>query len=268
MDCKGVSRMKRPHVYIPLTIILFLSVLPTAHGQPLVVAVHSQHSNCVDRSVQDAEVLAHKQLDVNQDGVQDDVVIYGQGDLYILVAINQSSLGCKIVLNDYLTSSAGEKARVTVQRVELVNLTGDKLPELHVGVDSSSPTFRASKAFHAIYKLQGESMERVFVTSQCLRMSSFDFRPASDGIKLIYVDEDRRCVAPSYSRDYEIYRWNAEASQFEQIESGQVAKETPDTFWQSALSVLLEIAAVFIAGILFVGLVIVFVLKRNSPKQT
>jgi hypothetical protein len=111
-------------------------------------------------------------------------------------------------------------------------------------------------------------MVRMFVTSQCLDMSSFEFRAAPDGIKLIYLDEDRRCAPPSYSRDYEIYRWNAEVSQFEQIESGQVATETPDTFWQSALSILLEIAAMFIAGILFVGLVILFVSKRHTPKQT
>ena len=264
-----MKQINKSLMYILVTITLLPMLIPIEQRQQS--WAQRTQSDCVKQIVQNAEIVAQKQLDVNQDGMQDDVIIYGSDDLYILVAINQSALGCEVILNDWLTSrllNSGERKIVNVQQVELLDLTGDDQPELHIGLDLSTFTFRASEALHAIYKLQGESAERVFITSQCLQMSSFEFRTASDGAKLIYLDEDRRCVPPSYSREYEIYRWNAKASQFERVESGKVAKETADTFWQSALSVLLEIAVVLIAGILFAGLVILFVLKRSVRQRT
>jgi hypothetical protein len=234
-------------------------------------AAQSSQPNCVEQVVQNAEILVHKQLDVNQDGIPDDVVIYGDGDLYLLVVTNGSSLGCKVMLTDWLTSrqliGPDEMKAVKVQQVELVDLTGDNQPELHVWLDLSTFAFRESEALHAIYKLQGESLERVFVISQCLQVSSFEFRTSPDGTRLIYLDEDYHCDPPSSSRDYAIYRWDANTSQFRRIESGEVAKVTVDTFWQSVLIVLMEFAAILIVGILFVALV-AFLLRKSGSKQT
>ncbi|HTP10915.1 MAG TPA: hypothetical protein VMP08_21825 [Anaerolineae bacterium] len=261
--------MHTPFVRLLLTVTL-LSVLMSAE-QAQWFSAQSPQSDCVEQVVQNAETLVHKQLDVNQDGIPDDVVIYGNGDLYLLVVANGSSLGCKVMLNDWLTSrqliNPDEKKVVKVQQVELVDLTGDDQPELHIWLDLSTFAFRESEAFHAIYKLQGRSLERVFVTSQCLQVSSFEFRTAPDGAQVIYWDEDYHCDPPSSSRDYAIYRWDANTSQFKRIESGKVAKETADTFWQAVLIVLMELAAILIVGILFVALV-AFLLRKGGPKQT
>ncbi len=260
--------MRTPFVCLLLTMILLSALMPAEQWRWFIA--QSSQSDCVERVVQNAETLAHKQLDVNQDGILDDVVIYGDGDLYLLMVANGSSLGCKVMLNDRLTSrqliNPDEQKVVKVQQVELVDLTGDNQPELHIWLDLSAFAFRESEAFHAIYKLQGGSLERVFVTSQCLQVSSFEFRTAPDDAQLIYWDEDYHCDPPSSSRDYAIYRWDANTSQFKRIESGKVAKETPDTFWQSVLAVLIEVVAVPAAGILLVGLVVLFVLRKNARK--
>jgi len=259
--------MKHFHRYTLVTIVSLLSVMPAAYGQLPVAAIHGQQSNCIDQIVQDAEVLAHKQLDVNHDGIQDDVVVYGQDELYVLVAINQPALNCKVILNDALTSRqvyAGTRRPVTVKQIELVDLTGDNQPELHIGLEGTY-FFRESGAFHAVYKLQGEDMKRIFVSDQCLPMSTFEFRTAPDGAELIYVDEDLRCVPPSSRRDYAIYRWNAENSQFEQIESGQVAKTSPDPLWDALISIYIMPVAV-VAGVVMLGLVAWLVSKRKSAK--
>jgi hypothetical protein len=254
--------MKRFPVY---TLLIIMFLLPVIYGQ--LGSVRHQQSNCVNQIVHDAEILAHKQLDVNRDGVQDDVIIYGAGDLYVLVVANRLSAGCKVILNDWLTSRhlIDETKVVKVQQIELVDLTGDIQPELHVGLDLSAFAFRASEAVHAIYKLQNESMERVFVLSQCLQMSSFEFRTASDGTILIYLDEDRHCAGGSSSRNYAIYRWNAETSQFESLESGKIAKETPDPFWNALLEVCVLPPIAMIFALAIVGGLIVW--QRSKKKH-
>ena len=188
-----------------LTVILLIILSPM---MMLPAITHGQQSNCIDQIVQGAEVLAHKKLDVNQDGNSDDVVIYGQDELYVLVVVNQPTLNCEIILNDSLTSRQfynGERRPVTVTRIELVDLTGDGRPELHIGLEGTY-FFRQSGAFHAIYRLQDQTMERIFVSDQCLPMSSFEIRATSDGSRVIYRDTDIVCDPPSFHRDYTIYR--------------------------------------------------------------
>ena len=261
--------MLMPFIRLLLTMALLCVLMPAEQGRWF--AAQSSQLDCVEQVVQNTEILVHKQLDVNQDGIPDDVVIYGDGDLYLLVIAKKSSPGCKVMLNDWLTSrqlvDPDEKKVVKVQQVELVDLTGDNQPELHIWLDLSTFAFRESEAFHAIYKLHGGSLERVFVSSQCLQMSSFEFRTAPDGAQLIYRDEDYHCDPPSSNRDYAIYRWDANTSQFKSIESGKVAKETADTFWPAVLIGLMKYSAMLIVGILLVTLV-AFLLRKGGPKQT
>jgi hypothetical protein len=196
--------MRQSHTHVRLTGLL-LMILSSMMMPPTIR--HGQQSNCIAPMVQDAEVLAHKQLDLNQDGSLDDVVIYGNDELRVLVVANQPTLNCKVILNDRLTSRQiynGERRPVTVTQIELVDLTGDGQPELHVGLEGTY-FFRQSGAFHSIYMLRGDAMERIFVSDSCLPMSSFEIRTTVNDVKTIYLDEDRRCDPPSSRRDYDLY---------------------------------------------------------------
>jgi hypothetical protein len=234
------------------------------------IITHGQQSNCIDPRVQGAEVLAHKQLDVNQDGSLDDVVIYGNDERRVLVVANQPTLNCKVILNDGLTSRQiynGERRPVTVTQIELVDLTGDGQPELHVGLEGTY-FFRQSGAFHSIYMLRGDAMERIFVSDSCLPMSSFEIRVTSDGAKTIYLDEDRVCDPPSSRRDYDLYQWNTETARFKLIENGQVDKWTPDPFWDAVLSVFIIPVVIVIASVVMLGVAIVWYERKKNTKSS
>jgi len=255
--------MKKRLTDILLAIVL-LSVLFSIEQSQLAHA-NAQQPNCVDQTIRDVEILTHKRLDINQDGIEDDIIIYLRDDeLYILVAISEPTSGCKIVLNDYLVHSGGRT--VMVQRVELVDLTGDDQPDLHIWLDLSIPTFRGSYAFHTLYMLRDGTLKQIFVLSQCLQTSSFEFRTAPDGAKLIYLDEDRLCAPPSFRRDYEILRWDAKISQFESIESGQIAKTSPDPLLDSLISIYIIPIVTIVAGAIVIGVVAWRASKRKSAK--
>ena len=189
--------MRQSHAHMRLSVLLLMTISPV---MMLPAIAQRQQLDCIDQVVQDAEVLARRQLDFNQDGNPDDIVIYGHNELYVLVMVNQPTSNCELVLNDYLTSRQifmGERRPVTVTDIELVDLTGDNQPELHIGLEGTY-FFRQSGLFHAIYKLQDRTMERIFVSDQCLPMSSFEIRTTSDGARIIYRDTDIVCDQPSY----------------------------------------------------------------------
>jgi hypothetical protein len=94
--------MWQKSLYMQLVVALLMNLSSTVAMPP--TTARGQHLNCIDRTVQDAEVLARKLLDINQDGNPDDVVIYGHDELYVLVVANKPTLDCEIILGDYLTS--------------------------------------------------------------------------------------------------------------------------------------------------------------------
>ena len=140
--------MKESLVCTLLTFVLLTTLLPVRQKRS--TFIYDGQSNCVHQTVQGADILADKQLDVNRDGIQDEVVIYGNDDLYALVVVNQSTSSCEIILNSRLTSRqtlSGRKT-VAVQGIELVDLTGDDQPELHIWLDLNTSDFRGRQAFH------------------------------------------------------------------------------------------------------------------------
>ena len=181
--------------------------------------------NCFDQLVKDAKTLIHEQLDVNQDGVQDDVMIYGNDDLYLLVTIDHSSQGCTIILNEYLTVlqlDSGGRVPL-IQNIALVELTGDDNPELYISLRIEGDTPRLSRAFDIVYMRREGGLRRILLLDQCLAFSSFEFRSAANGARVIYRDSDTKCVTPfSDQRYYEILKWNED--RFEVVGSGTVTK--------------------------------------------
>lgn len=256
--------MQQSHTHMRLTVVLLMILSPMMMLPAIAVG---QQLNCIDLAVQDAEVLAHKRFDVNQDGTPDDVVIYGHDELYVLVVANQPASNCKVILNDRLTSRQifrGERWPVTVTQVELTDLTGDNRPELHIGLEGTY-FFRQSGAFHAIYMLQDQAMERIFVSDQCLPMSSFEIRVAPDGTKVIYRDEDRRCDPPSIRRDYGLYQWDTEAARFKLIESGEIDKWAPNTFMDLVYGACIASPLVVVTTLL-IGAIVWMRRKRQLAK--
>lgn len=246
--------------------VILLMTIASVMMQP--ASAHRQQLDCIDQVVQDVEVLAHKQLDVTQDGNPDDVIIYGHDELYVLVVVNQPTSNCEVILNDRLTSRQiynGERRPVTVTDIELVDLTGDNQPELHIGLEGTY-FFRQSGLFHAIYKLQDRAMERIFVSDQCLPMSSFEIRTTSDGARIIYRDTDIVCDPPSYHRDYTIYRWDTKTMRFELVESGKIDKTSPDPFWDAFLSVVIVPVVIVIAGVLILAMSIIWHERKKGTK--
>ncbi len=258
--------MRQSRTHMRLTVVL-LVILSSMMLPPSVTL--GQQLNCIDRTVQDAEVLARKQLDVNQDGSLDDVVIYGNDELRVLVVINHPPLNCETILNDRLTSRKiynGERRPVTVTQLELVHLTSNDQPELHIGLEGTY-FFRQSGAFHAIYMLQDHSMERIFVSDQCLPTSSFEIRVTLEGTRTIYRDEDPVCELPSSRRNYELYQWNTATARFKLIESGQVEKWSSDPFWGDVLSVLFFPVAIVIASVVILAMSIVWYENRKGTNS-
>ncbi len=137
------------------------------------------HSECVEQVIESGKVVGSKVLDVNQDGNSDDVVVYEKdGDLYTLLALNSVSPRCEVVLDQYLTSIAltADRQIAKVRAIELVELTGDDKPELHIWLNESGGGPRVSFAMHAIYTSANGSWQEATRFGLCLAFNSFQFR--------------------------------------------------------------------------------------------
>lgn len=234
--------MRRPLVYLFLAAFGVASLLA---GWPnLSLALPSMQLDCIEQIIGNAEIVASQGIDVDQDGNLDQVVLYinentdHSGDpIYILVVLNQSLARCEVVLNEYLIRSSLSTGRqsIDVREIEMVELTGDGKPELHIWLEKKDKNVRPENiAFHAIYTSADGNWKHVLGNAgitQCLFFSSFEFRESSSGdAKDIYLDQDRLCNPPwSSHRNYSILRWDG--LKFTQVEEGTIDISTTDPPW-------------------------------------
>jgi len=219
-----------------LLAVLWITGLPTSCLDSF--ALPDMQSSCVEQAVGNAEIVAIRTADLDQDGNLDAIVIYVDdiedgGLVHVLVALNQSSSQCKIVIDDHPLFLLGGQG-VNVREMEMVELTGDDSPELHIWLETSGGGSRQNVAYHAIYTLVSGNWQHALGDigiTQCLVFSSFEFRDAPSGhAKDVYLDEDRLCNPPwSSHRNYSILRWNG--SKFVSIESGTIDISTTDPPW-------------------------------------
>jgi hypothetical protein len=238
--------MKTMRRLVLCALLITLSLITSHTGSvKSLFALPSAQSDCIGQAVGDDELIASQALDLNQDSVLDRVVLYiksdanrGEDPIYILLALTQSSGACEVILDEYLMWSALTTGRqeINVRAIEMIELTGDNRPELHVWLEKSGGGGgpRDSVAFHVVYSaVDGEwkhVLGNVGVT-QCLAFSSFEFRDAPTGnAKDIYFDQDVQCEPPwSSSRTYTIMRWDG--SRFTPAESGTIDVQATDPPW-------------------------------------
>jgi hypothetical protein len=246
--------MKRPLVYLFLAT---LGVVTLLAGWPnLSLALPSRQSDCIEQVIGSAEIVTSRAVDIDQDGNLDQVVLYVNDDtarrddpIYILVILSQPLLHCEVVLNEYLVWSALTAGRqsINVREIEIVELTGDDKPELHIWLEKSGGGPRESVAYHSIFTMIDGIWQHALGDggiTQCLAFSSFEFRDTPSGdAQDIYLDEDRLCDPPwSSHRTYSILRWNG--SKFKQIEGGTIDISTTDPPWLNLCCITSLIASV------------------------
>ncbi len=205
------------------------------------------------------EVLLNRSMDVDQDGKLDNVIVYGGDDIYVLIVSNAASVECKVVLNERITSRRliTEDQKITIRELELVEMTGDNQPELHLWLEKRGGGPREEVSLHEIYTLQNGQWHEAAGFAQCLAFSSFEIRNAKDmAAKEIYVDEDRHCEPPfSTGRTYSILKWNGTRFLPDEYEHGSV----PAPFSQTVYGVCAPYAlgAILILMITFITFSIV-----------
>jgi hypothetical protein len=224
MDMKTVTSLR-------ILILFAACVLAGSQVSCKSTSLASAQSKCAKQIIGNGKVLGSQALDIDQDSNLDEVVVYDKdGDIYALVALDSSSAHCKVVLDKYFTSTKLTTGRQTaiVRAIELVELTGDDKPEVHVWLDQSGGGPRVSFATHAIYTSANGSWQEAARFGLCLAFNSFKFREVPGRIaKDIYVDEDVHCEPPwSSQRTYTIMRWNG--SRIMPIESGTFDSLTTD----------------------------------------
>lgn len=217
------NKVKRQYMWLWLTPLLVAAFY--LDWQSTLVASQSSYSQCIEQAIENGEIVTSKSLDVDQNGEIDEIVLYRNDRLYILIALSSSSVNCHIILNEHLTDLALALGQQTVEvhDIKLIELTGDDQPELYIWVDKEGGGRFVSATVHTIYTSSSGNWQQALHIEQCLAFSSFKFQDtAIKNIKDIYRDTDIVCDPPfSTSRSYDIFRWNG--ANFDSIENGTVA---------------------------------------------
>lgn len=234
--------------------------------QSVTFASPALQSECVKQIIGNAEIVANQAIDVDQDGKQDQVVLYGKDYVDILVALNRSQEHCEVVLNerftDLILTSPVAWRTAKVRKIEMIELTGDDKPELHISLEKSgggaAPHYEY--ALHTIYTFKDGRWQEALNVGLCLAFNSFEFRDGPDeGVKDIYLDEDRDCDPPwSSQRTYTIMRWDG--SRFMPSESGTIEISTTSPSWMNMFCIISFVSIVVISGIT----VIFFIRMRQN----
>lgn len=202
-----------------IAIVLFIWGLMPVHDTPPVQA-------CTSPII--FPIISDTELDVDQDGVMDRVILYEkQKDVWMAI---EDGTSCTIVTEHQLTNfidgiDYGDDFEIEeIHPVQLVELTGDDHPELYVGLLlRGGGRHTANK--HFIYTMGNNGWEELAHPFMCAR-SNFEFRQGDDPTRMdVYVDEDIPCdeIASSV-RPYYMLRWNGEW--FAYIEEGKVTVDT------------------------------------------
>lgn len=220
-------------------------------------------SECIKQVVGDSEIIIDQPIDVDQNGEIDQVILYGKDDVYVAVILNQPSESCEVILNEYLTAlklvNPTTWRTVQVQQIEMIELTGDNQPELHIWLEKTGAPSRYEHAIHAIYTFGNGHLQKALSTEQCLAFSSFEFRNGNEQAKDIYLDTDGDCQPPwSYQRTYNIMGWDG--AKFTPKESGTIDVFTASPSWFNVFCVAILVIPV-------VGLVLVILRVITNKKS-
>ena len=169
--------MKRNLVNLLLINLIFVNLL--GDWQPATLPSPFLQSRCIKEAVGDAEIIYRQTLDVNGDGRKDQVVLYGKDDVYVAVALDQPLELCELVLDKRLTALKLDKPtiwrNIMVRKIEVIELTGDNIPELHVWLDKTGAPSRYEHVVHSVYSFTSEVYRKFWLPSSVWRSIILSF---------------------------------------------------------------------------------------------
>lgn len=216
---------------------------------------------CILQIVGELDVMADREIDVNQDGRLDRIVLFIDEEpsyepIFIIVALDKSPFECDVVLKEKLTASTLIEGRqeITVKNIEMVELTGDETPEIHINLDRVGGGPRASFSYHAIFTLLENQWMHVLGDTGielCQSFNTFEFHEVRNkNIQEIYIDEDRHCEPPwSGNRTFNIMGWDG--TKFTTIEYGTINKFSTNPPWINYFCFTIIIVPIVVLFIFF-----------------
>jgi hypothetical protein len=187
---------------------------------------------CVEPIVRNSESFGSSRLDLDADGDSDVVVVYGDSDVNLVIALDPETDDCQVVFDGYITFrnlSTGPQS-VTMRNIELVELDGDIPPEVHIALAKTGGGPREEVALHVLLRSGDGAWQETLKVTQCLAFSTFEIRLDQGGDSVINFDEDRLCQPPwSSERAYSRLKWDG--SGFVVIETGEVRRWSTSLPW-------------------------------------
>lgn len=219
-------------------------------------------AQCLEVNPVIGRVYNARMFDVNNDGISEEVVIYtSDGDVFLEVFENPDTLPCTTIFDVKLDTLKLIDRRMTLSviEVELIDVTGDDIPELHIGFEKQGGGRYASGTVHHLYETK--NWERIFISNTCLRSNVFEIRDvAASAMKEIYYENDIICDEVTGTRNYACFRWDG--TQFQMLEQG----ERNPALWEDPFSFGLLLNYLFYCVVFPFGLFIWVSVIRNRER--
>lgn len=222
------------------------------------------HADCIRQVLGDAEVMAGQELNVDQDEELELVVLYiSEAKDYkpIRVLILETAFTeCRAVGDEQLTLTAlatGERLSTRIRTIEVIELTGDNQPELHIYLDQPGRD-EDDAEYHAILTPKDGEWKHVLGNTgiaQNPSLNLFEYRDAPEGeAKDIYL---KRYSYWTGETRYIIMRWDG--SRFMPIEGDLIEVEKTPPLWAQCCCV----------GVLIIpaGLIALVLIQRQKRKR-
>jgi hypothetical protein len=217
-------------------------------------------ARCMEVNPVNGRVEVAKNLDTNHDGDLEEVVVYtDDGDIFLQIFQDETDAFCHSIFNVELDTLnlLDRRMGLVVTDVELIDVTNDDLPEIHIGFETSGGGRYASAAVHHLYHWNGDTWERIYISRACLPFSTFEMveNPNSKTTQIFYQN-DLICDTADGRRDYVLYEWDGE--KFQVVETG--IREIP--IWQKPFEIVLCLCCLF--PFILAGLVIWFFARNKQ----
>jgi hypothetical protein len=219
-----------------------LGVIGCRMSQPSPVLIPSPtlsgvQSDCIEQTLGDAKIITSREMDVDWDRDLELVILYVSEDksykpIHVMM-IKTGSAQCMVVCDKQLTLTTlkdGEQLATSIREIEVIELTGDVRPELHIWMDQLRPGEPVE--YHAILTPVNGSWKHALGSTGITRNPArplFEFRDAPNGeSKDIYLES---YYPLSDETRYTIMRWDG--SKFMPVE-GDVINIAAEALWLKA----------------------------------
>jgi hypothetical protein len=219
---------------------------------------------CVKQTFGDFNIVGSRERDVDGDGDLELIVIYmADKNFCHLAVVENASSQCKVTCNKkltYATLKGRERLPIVLREVEVVEVTGDGEPELHIWLDVGEVRDEPPE-YHAILTSVDDSCQHILGSTGIALSRSrslFEFRDAPSGdARDIYIENYN---PTSRETRYTIMRWDG--SKFTPIDWGVIDVATT-SLWTKAGCV----AALLAPEVIGAGIVTVLVTRWRRSRR-